>query len=175
MTSSNLLKDSVKYRPGIFFGGGFVYTVSLSERFNVGLEALYTGKAFNRESPIIKYRYFYLDIPLYLQYKLGENIRFNLGGQYSGATNSKIIQLNSVSKSGVNVQTYSNIKGGDPAFLAGLEVDLAENLSLMARYTVSTSTFFNKGSVNFGVFMFGFNYAVYRSHRQFLHKDKTKE
>src|ERR1700746_2281292 len=71
MTSSNLLKDTVHYKPGILFNGGFMYSVSLSDHFNIAANLLYTGKCFKNDSPIIKYRYFYMDVPLYLQYKIG--------------------------------------------------------------------------------------------------------
>ena len=175
MTSSNLINDSVKYKSGILCNGGFMYTVVLSDNVNVGLELLYTGKAFKNESPIIKYRYFYVDVPIYLQYKLGENIRFNLGAQYSTFTNSKIIQIDPGSKSGINVQPYNNIKPADVGLLFGIEIDLNTNIALAARYTISASTFYDKNSVNFGVFQLSLNYAVYRSHKQFLNRHKEKE
>lgn len=175
MTSSNLLNDSVKYKPGILCNGGFIYTVVLSDKLNVGLEALYTGKAFKNDSPIIKYRYFYVDVPLYLQYKLGDNIRFNLGAQYSTLTNSKIIVIDQASSTGVNIQSYNNIKGTDYGFLAGVEIDLAENLALATRYTVSTSIFLENEKINFGVFQLSFNYAVFRSHKQIFHRKKEQE
>jgi len=175
MTSTSLIRDTAAYNPGIFFGGGFVYTIVLSEHFNIGLEALYTGKAFRQEAPIIKYRHFYLDVPLYLQFKLGDNIRFNLGAQYSTFTNAKIIVIDQASQNGVNVKSSGSIKGADNSFLAGMELDLAEDLAITARYTISTSAFFEKNAVNFGVFQIGFNYAVFRSHKQFLNKDKNKE
>lgn len=175
MTNSNLINDSVKYRTGTLFNGGFIYTIVLSDKLNVGLEALYTGKAFRNESPLIKYRYFYIDVPLYLQYKLSESVRFNLGAQYSSFTNSKIVILDGQSTSGVKVQPYTNIKPADVGVLFGAEVDLSKNLSLAARYTISTSTFYQKNSINFGVFQVSLNYAVYRSHKQFLNRHKEKE
>lgn len=175
MTNSNLINDSIKYRTGTLFNGGFIYTIVLSDKLNVGLEALYTGKAFKNESPIIKYRYFYVDVPLYLQYKLSESVRFNLGAQYSTFTNSKIIILDGASSGGVKIQPYTNIKPADVGVLFGAEVDLTQNLSLAARYTLSTSTFFQKNSINFAVFQVSFNYAVYRTHKQFLNRHKEKE
>lgn len=175
MTSSNLLKDTVKYRSGILFNGGFIYTIVLSDYLNVGLELLYTGKSFKNESPNIKYRYYYVDVPLYLQYKLGDNIRFNLGAQYSTFTNSSIVVLDQGSSTGTNTKPYNNIKPADVGVLFGTEIDLAENLALAARYTLSTSTFYDSNQVNFGVFQLSFNYALYRSHKQFLNRNKEKE
>lgn len=175
MTSSNRIKDSVEYKPGILCTGGFIYTIVLSEKLNVGLELLYTGKSFKSESALIKYRYFYLDVPVYLQYKLGENIRFNLGAQYSTFTNSKIVQLDQNSTSGVNIQAYNNIKTADVGVLFGAEIDLSKNISLAARYTLSTSTFYDSDQVNFGVFQFSLNYSVYKTYKQFLNRHKEKE
>lgn len=175
MTSSNLIKDTMKYKSGILFSGGFMYTIVLSDKMNVGMELLYTGKSFKNESPIIKYRYFYVDVPLYLQYKLGDNIRFNIGAQYSQFTNSTIVQLDQGSATGTNTQPYNNIKPADVGVLFGTEIDLSENIALAARYTLSTSTFYDSNQVNFGVFQFSLNYAVYRSHKQFLNHHKEKE
>lgn len=172
MTSSNLIKDTVKYRSGILFTGGFIYTIVLSDHLNVGLELLYTGKSFKNESPVIKYRYYYIDVPFYLQYKLGDNIRFNLGAQFSSFTNSSIVLLDQASSTGTKTQSYNNIKPADVGVLLGTEIDLSENISLAARYTLSSSTFYDSNKVNFGVFQFSFNYAVYRSHKQFLNRHK---
>jgi hypothetical protein len=174
MTSSNLLKDSISYKPGILFNGGFMYGVSLSDKFNLAANVLYSGKSFKNDSPIIKYRYFFLDVPLYLQYKLGDNIRINLGGQYSWATNSKIIVIDGATSSGVNIINASSIKATDYGFLAGAEIDLTDNISAAARYTISGSTFFEKDKINFGVFQFSFNYVVYRSHNHLFQKEKTE-
>ena len=110
-----------------------------------------------------------------MQYKLGENIRFNLGAQYSSFTNSKIVQIDQNSSTGVNIQPYNNIKPADVGVLFGTEIDLSKNLALAARYTLSTSIFNDSEQVNFGVFQFSLNYAVYRSYKQFLNRHKEKE
>lgn len=175
MTSSNLINDSIKHKPSILWSAGFMYTVVVSDNFNVGLELLYTGKAFKDESKIIKYRYFYIDVPVYLQYKLSESIRFNIGAQYSSFTNSKIILIDGGSSGGVNILPYNNIKPADIGVLFGAEIDLSKNIALAARYTLSASTFYDKNSINFGVFQLSLNYAVYRSHKQFLNRHKEKE
>ncbi|MGZ4061264.1 MAG: outer membrane beta-barrel protein, partial [Bacteroidia bacterium] len=154
LTSANLLKDSVHYQPGILFNGGFMYAVTLSDRFNIAANLLYTGKSFKNDSPIIKYRYYYLDLPLYLQYKIGENIRINLGGQYSNYTNSRMIVIDGSKVNGTDALKAGSIKDVDYGILGGAEVDISENLSLAARYTMSASTFFGKNKINFGVFQF---------------------
>ena len=175
MTSSNLIKDTIKHKSGILCNAGFIETVVLSDKFNIGLEALYTGKAFKDEARIVKYRYFYLDVPLYLQFKASESIRFNLGAQFSQFINSKIIVIDGSAQTGVNVQPYNNIKPADYSFLAGAEIDMNDNIALAARYTLSTSTFFEKKATNFGVFQFSLNFAIYRSHKQLFNRNKEKE
>jgi hypothetical protein len=174
MTSSNLINDSVKYNSAILFTAGFMYTVVISEKFNLGLELLYTGKSFKDANKIIKYRYFYIDVPLYLQYKLSESVRLNIGAQYSSFTNSKIIVIDSDANSGVKIKPYNNIKPSDVGVLAGVEINLNQNFSIAARYTLSASTFFEEKNTNFGVFQFSLNYAVYRTHKQFLNRHKEK-
>src|SRR3954468_13755193 len=79
MTSSNLVDAPVHYKSGILFNGGFAYAIMLNKRLNIGLEALYSGKAFKRESPVVKYRCYFVDIPLYAQINLSDNIRINAG------------------------------------------------------------------------------------------------
>ena len=88
LTSTNLVKDSMSYSSGVLVTGGGVYTLTLSKKFNFGAELSYTGKAVKTDSPIIKYRYFYIDVPFYLQWKLNKNFRTNAGLQYSKFTNS---------------------------------------------------------------------------------------
>ena len=149
-----------------------MYTIVLSDNINVGLELLYTGKSFKKDSPSIKYRYYYIDVPVYLQYKLGDNIRFNLGAQYSAFTHSSIVILDQNNTTGTKTQAYNNIKPADVGVLFGTEIDLTENIALAARYTLSASTFYDSNEVNFGVFQLSFNYAVYRSHKQLLNRHK---
>ena len=175
MTSSNLIKDSIKYKTAILFTGGFIYTVVLTEKVNVGLELLYTGKSFKDADKIIKYRYYYIDVPFYLQFKLSESVRLNLGAQYSSFTNSKIIVIDPDGKAGVNSKPYNNIKPSDIGILGGIEINLNKNVSAAARYTLSASTFFEEKNTNFGVFQFSLNYAVYRTHKQFLNRHKENE
>lgn len=176
LTSSHLINDTNSYKSGILFNGGFIYSVSLTDKSNIVLECLYTGKGLKQESPIIKYRYYYIDVPLYLQLKMGENIRFNMGMQYSTFVNSQIVFLDGSKKNGINIESYSTIKPTDYGFLLGTEIDLTKDLALAVRYTISGSTFFEKNQVNFGVFQLSFNYTAFRTYKQFFHKkEKPKE
>jgi len=172
MTSTSLLKDTFGYKSGILFNGGFMYSVAVSEKFNVGANLLYTGKSLKNDSPIIKYRYFYIDLPIFMQYQLSDNIRINLGGQYSWHTNSKVIVIDGSNSTGINIEKSGSIKDNDYGFLAGAEIDLNHAISLAARYTLSGSTFFEKNKINFGVFQFSINYLVYSSHKNFFSKNK---
>jgi hypothetical protein len=110
-----------------------------------------------------------------LQFKLSESVRLNLGVQYSSFTNSKIIVIDPDGNAGVNIKPYNNIKPSDIGVLGGIEINLNKNVSAAVRYTLSASTFFEEKNTNFGVFQFSLNYAVYRTHKQFLNRHKEKE
>lgn len=176
ITSSHLINDTNNYKSGFLFNAGFIYSVSVTDKLNIALECLYTGKGLKQDSPIIKYRYYYIDVPLYLQLKLGENIRFNLGAQYSTFVNSQIVYLDGSQSNGINIKKHTTIKSQDYGFLLGTEIDVSKNIAIAARYTISGSTFFEKNGVNFGVFQLSFNYTAFRGYKQFFHKkEKTKE
>ena len=130
------------------------------------MELLYSGKGVKTEAPIVKYRYFYADIPLYLQYNVNDNIRFNFGGQYSIFTNAVASQIDGSNSSGVNNIKLNNIKNTDYGFLFGLEADLNDRLAICGRYTISGSTFFEKNKTNFGVFNLTFNYNLHTGYKQ---------
>jgi len=175
-TSSRLINDTNSYKSGILFNGGFIYTVSATDKLNIALELLYTGKGLKQDSPLIKYRYYYIDLPLYVQLKLGENIRFNIGTQYSTFVNSQVVYIDVSKKNGINIETHTAIKNTDYGFLLGTEIDITKTIAIAARYTISGSTFFEKNQVNFGVFQLSFNYAAFRTYKQFFHKKrKTTE
>jgi hypothetical protein len=175
ITSSNLLKDSMHFKPGILFHGGIGYSVVLNDRFNVAAEVQYTGKGFKNESPIIKYRYFFVDVPLYAQVKFGESIRINAGVQYSVATNSQVVVIDPSKANGVNIINSAAAKPSDYSFLLGAEVDITKSFSLAARYSVSGSTFFVKNDINFGVFQFSVKYAAIKTYQVFFHKKDLKQ
>ena len=174
LTSTKLINDTNNYKSGILFTGGFIYSVDVYDKINVNLECLYTGKGFKQDAPIIKYRYFYIDVPLYLQLKLSDNIKFNVGAQYSIFTNSQVVYIDGAKQNGINIEKFNAIKNKDYGFLLGAEIDISKNLTMAARYTLSGSTFFEKNQVNFGVFQLSFNYVAFRSYQQFFHKkEKT--
>jgi hypothetical protein len=178
ITSCNMLRDSVHYNSGILFSAGISFSEALSDRFNLGFDVLYTGRSFKSEDPIIKYRFFYIDVPVYIQYKISESFRFNLGAQYSKFTNSQRIVIDGTAKGGTGSHRYDyqNIKDMDYGFLGGLEINLGENVGIGARYTVSGSTFFEKNKPNFGVFTLSMFYVAHRSYRQlFRRSEKIKE
>jgi hypothetical protein len=175
LTSSNLIKDSVSYQPGIWINGGFTYCLMLNKRLNAGIELLYTGKAFKTESPIIKFRYYYLDIPLYAQVNVSENIRINAGGQFSIATTAQYIVSDTVSNSGVKSYDTKNIKPMDYGILLGVEFDLNKTIALGARYTVSGSAFFEKNAINFAVFQFSVKYSPIKTYRVFFGKKEKQQ
>jgi hypothetical protein len=175
LTSSNLINDSIHYKAGILFNGGCTYSLALNDKLNVEMELLYTGKAFKTESPIIKYRYFFVDIPLFIQVNLSPNIRANIGGQYSIATNGMYSVLDTGGANGVKSYPLSAIKPVDCSFLLGGEFDLNKDLALGVRYTVSGSAFFEKNAINFGVFQISVKYAAIKTYKVFMHKKKSQQ
>lgn len=175
LTNSNLINSPTHYKSGTLCNAGLVYNLMLTERFNAGIELLYTGKAFKNDSPIIKYRYFYADIPLYLQVNLSNSIRINAGAQYSIATNSLMATIDPSNANGVHQGKIAAIKPVDYGFLAGIEIDVSKQLALGARYTLSGSTFFEKDAVNFGVFQFSIKYSPVRTYRVFFGKKGAQE
>ncbi len=168
LTSSNLYNDTATYKSGILFNGGFVYSLTISERFNIAAEALFTGKAFKTDSPIVKYRFYYADIPLYLQFKFNEDVRLNFGGQFSKYLTSTESKTDNTQPNSIKTEKFRNIKDTDLSILAGLEVDINKNLTMAARYSISSDAFINKEKSSFGVFQFSFRYCAWRSYRQFF-------
>ncbi|MCW3102221.1 MAG: hypothetical protein JWO09_661 [Bacteroidetes bacterium] len=175
VTSSNLLNDSIHFKPGILFHGGLAYALMLNEKLNAGIELQYTGKAFKNESPIIKYRYYFVDIPLYLQLKLGGSIRVNAGVQYSIATNSQMVTIDPSKASGVNAININALKQTDYGFLGGLEFDISKEIAVSARYSISASTFFQKNEPNFGVFQLSLKYSPIRTYQVFFHRKEAQQ
>lgn len=175
LTSSNLIKDSIDYKSAIMLNGGLTYSLTLNKWLNAEVELLYTGKAIKTDSPIIKYRHFFLDIPLFAQIKLSESIRINVGGQFSIATNSRYVMSDTGSASGVKKYKMEPIKPYDYGFLLGAEFDLNKSISLGARYTLSGSTFFEKNATNFGVFQFSVKYSPIRTYKVFFGRKEEQQ
>jgi hypothetical protein len=174
MTSSNLVNNNSDFKAGILFNGGGHFALMLNDRWNLALEALYGGRAFRNETPVIRYSFYYADFPLFIQLKASESIRFNAGFQYSKFINSKFSRIDGSSKNGMHSYTYENIRDQDYSVLAGAEIDLNKNLSVGARYTLSASAFTGNKIPNFGVFAISFRYVAYRSYRQLFHTKEEK-
>jgi long-subunit fatty acid transport protein len=175
LTSSNLFHDSVSYKSAIMLNGGFAYSLRINERVNAGIELLYTGKAFKTDSPIIKYRNFFIDIPLFAQINLSESIRLDVGGQYSIATTAHYIMNDTSAASGVKKYKTDPIKPFDYGFLLGVEFDINKNIALGARYTISGPLLFAKNDPDFGVFQFTIKYSPIRTYKVFFGKKEEKQ
>ena len=170
MTSSDLYHDTISYTPGIFFNGGFVYTLTFSDKINGGIELLYTGKAVKKEKPIINYYFTYFDLPIYLQYKFSEGIKANIGVQYSQYLNSNFSYLDGSNANGIHKKQNSSLLTNDYGVLFGGEIHLSKNLEIAARYTLSAKSFMDKSSPSFGVFQLTFKYVAFRSYKEIFHK-----
>ena len=170
MTSTGCYRDTIKYSQGILFNGGFVYILSVSDKSNIGIEALFSGKAFKSNSPFIKYRFSFVDLPLYYQYKLSSNIRANLGIQYSKYISSQYYYLDGSKTTGVHKEPLTTNIGDDMGVLVGGEFGIAKNLFVTARYTISANSFFKSNSPYLSVFQFSFKWVVYRGYKQIFNR-----
>lgn len=173
LTSSDLYNDTINYTQGILFNGGLIYTLTFSDKLNGGIELLYTGKALRKEKPFTKYRFGYIDIPLYLQYKFSDEIKANIGIQYSKISNSYYLYIDPAKANGMHKKSFSSNLNDDYGVLFGAEIHLSKNLELSARYTLSAKNFIDKRSPGFGVFQLSFKYVVFRSYKQYFHKKKV--
>jgi len=175
LTSSNLFHDSVSYKSAIMLNAGFAYSLRINDRVNAGIELLYTGKAFKTDSPIIKYRNFFVDVPLFAQINLSESIRLEAGGQYSIATTAHYVRSDTTTTSGVKKIKTDPVRSFDYGFLLGVEFDLNKNIALGARYTISGPLLFDKNDPGFGVFQFSIKYSPIRTYKVFFGKKEEKQ
>lgn len=173
LTSSDLYRDTINYSAGILFNGGFVYTLTFSDKLNGGIELLFTGKALRKEKPLTKYRFGYIDIPLYLQYKFSDGIKANLGIQYSKMLDANYLNIDPSQANGMHKKPLDSNLDNDYGVLLGAEIHLNKNLELAARYTLSAKSFVDKSTPYFGVFQLSFKYIVYRSYKQYFHKKEV--
>lgn len=175
MTSSNLYGDTTKYTSGILATGGFSYSIYLNDKINVALDLVYSGRAVKRDSPITKYRFGYVTIPVYVQYKFSESLRLNLGLDYSHYLNSQIVTIDGSKKSGINVQSFHSNMDSDYGMLLGMELDIKKDFTIGARYSYSLKSFTDKNSSYFGVFQLSIGYVMYRSHKQIFGKKEITQ
>ncbi len=170
LTSSDIYRDTIKYESGIFFNAGFVYTLAVTGKANIGIEILYSGKAVKRSKPIVKYRFGFVDIPFYYQLKLSDNFKLNAGIQYSKFILSQYDTLDGGNSAGVHTEHLKTKMDDDVGLLAGLEFGVSKNLFVSARYTLSSKSFLEKNSAYFGVFQLSFKYVVFRGYKQLFNK-----
>ncbi len=170
LTSSDIYRDTINYEPGIFLNAGFTYTISLSEKSNLGLELLYSRNAVKRSKPIAKYFFDYVEIPFYYQQKISDNFRLNLGIKYSNFISSTYDTLDGEKSTGVHVQPLKTKMGNDFGILAGIEFGITKNLFAAARYTISAKSFTEDKSPYMGIFQLSFKYVVFRGYQQIFNK-----
>ena len=170
MTSTGCFRDTIKYSQGVLFNGGFDYIISVTDKSNIGIEGLFSGNAFKTSSPFVKYRFGFVDLPLYYQYKISNNIRTDFGVQYSKLITSQYYYLDGSKNTGVHKEPLKTNIGDDVRVLAGIEFGIAKNLFVNARYTVSANSFLNSTIPYLGVFQFSFRWVVFRGYKQMFNK-----
>lgn len=175
MTSTGVYRDTISYFQGILFNGGVNYLLAFSDKSNIGIECLYSGKAFKRSSPIIKYRFTYVDIPVYYQYKFSENIRADIGVQYSKYLTSQYYYLDGSKSTGVHKEPLATKFGDDFGVLIGTELGLTKNFFMGLRYSLSANSFLDNKSAYMGLFQFSFKLVVYRGYREMFSRKKAEQ
>lgn len=170
MTSSDIYKDTINYESGIGIGAGGCFTLTLSDKSNVGIEVVDIVKTIKRSHPIQKYYFNFVDIPLYYQYKLSEKVKFNIGLQYSVFAASKFDTLSQESTSGVKFAPLKTNVTNDIGILGGVEFGFLNNWFISGRYTMSLTPFTNKNTPYFGVFQLSLKCVVFKGHKQIFHK-----
>lgn len=174
LTSSNLYNDTIAFKSGTLFLGGFAYSLTLTERTKLGVDLFLSGKAFKKDDPIVKFRYGYVDLPVYLQYHFTDDIKLNIGAQYSKYVFSQRASIDGSKKTGVRTEKINSDIDNDIALMGGFEFNFLKDLNLGARYTYSINAF-SKGKPYFGVFQLNLKYYVWRSNKQYFGKNRTAE
>lgn len=175
ITSSNVLNDSVTPSSSVIaLMGGLNYRLMLSEKLSLNAGLLYAGKGYKREKPEEKYRYYYLDLPLYLQYHVVPDVKIDLGAQYSVFSMGNVTVLDDSKSSGVNHKRISALKPNDYGLLAGLNLSMGKNFDLAAHYYLSLSAFqkaFSPG--DFSVFNVQLQYYMVKFYNARKKKEAT--
>lgn len=172
LTNSNLYNDTIAYKSGNLLNAGFGYAFRLSDKTKIAAEFLLSAKAFRKDNPIVKYRFGFLDVPIYLQFHLSDDFKLNLGVQYSKYLFSQYAFIDGSKKTGVHVKTLTSGIDNDIALLGGLEFNFLKNFNFGLRYTLSTNSFV-KGKSYFGVFQASLRYYVWSTNRKFFAKAQS--
>jgi hypothetical protein len=143
--SSRLLTDTAD-NPGLKTPlAGLMYSYYPKGQFNISIGAIYAAKGYKQEKLHESHRYFYVDIPLYVQYKLSDDIRFDLGGQCSLFTASATSYLDGSSQQGAKtVWGSQSLIKNDLGIVGGVDIKLGDNFDLTAHYSRSFAAFQNK-------------------------------
>jgi Outer membrane protein beta-barrel domain len=163
---ANIYKDSIPYNFGFMGQAGAGGTFLLHNNSRLGIEALYSVKKFKLTSDKIKYQITYLDIPLFYQHNFKEQIRINVGIQYSVLINAKSVFLDGSKKNGINFYPLKSNLSNDLALLAGLEIYLSENVFVGFRYTVSSTIITDNQKPYLTTFQFSLNYFFFNNYKK---------
>lgn len=172
LTSSKYTPDSSGLSPIKLFTAGIYGSIVLNQKFNINLGAYFSGKGFIQDKGQVKFRLFYADFPLYIQYKIIDNIMIDGGFQYSQFAGGVKVFSDST---GVNKDKLSFGKANDNSVFGGIEFRILKDFSLGARYIVSTDKFLNPKEQSFSVFQFTLNYTALTFYEKIFGKRKIKE
>lgn len=161
LNNSRTLHDTASYASVKTPLGGLLYSRVINDRFNLDMGVMYAAKGYNYEKYHTKNRFFYIEIPLYAQYKLSEDVRFDLGAQYSIFTSGISTFPNGDTGSGKDhVSINDSPDDNYYSMIAGVDIKLNDHFDLTAHYTRSLETFQNK--VGFDSFELHLHYYMLR-------------
>lgn len=149
MTSSDLVHNGQSSRRIVSPTAGLMYSFSAHKKINVNLGLQLAGRGFQTDKPIAKHRFYYFDVPFYLQYKLSDDLRFDLGAQYSTFISGRSTVLDGNKSNGITkIKAGSALIPKEVAGFLGVEFRVFDSVDLSARYVLSLDAFQNQPSFN---------------------------
>lgn len=142
------LKGDLSYKPG-FHIGGLIHT-SVSEKFSIQTEFLYSNQGYNYKEANLKLvgNINYLAVPVMMMYYPAKNFSVEVGPQLSFLLSHK---------AKIDIYQFSEFDPNDPAFSSGGTIDLKDSsqsiefgMNVGLGYKINKNVFFS-GRYNFGI------------------------
>lgn len=139
-----------------FVGLNFGFPLSPKATLNAG--AMFNIRGEKTTIPFQKWRYSYIELPLFVQVEVLEDLRFEVGGRGSYLQKYEFGELNGSSNSGIGYIDLEKPEVFNFGFVFGLHSKLSENLSMYLRYDRSLS--FSHLTPLHADFRFGFDFKL---------------
>lgn len=149
MTSSDVVHDGAASRRIVSPTAGLVYRLSAHKKINVNLGLQLAGRGFQADKPISKYRFYYFDVPFYMQYKLSDDLRFDFGAQYSTFISGRSTVLDGTKTNGITkIKAGTALIPTEVSSFLGIDFRVFDDVDLSARYVLSLDAFQKQPSFN---------------------------